>query len=246
MLVGYFKIIVGCLQEEHLSFMGRVVTTDFCVLLPSVLPDLQNVLKLSPSLAAVLLRAFTQIFNLPSSMFATHTAISRDEIESNTCNFIVDQLVELPPLSLLSVVTGWVHSQPMLPYSFPSTVSKPSIALLYPHPNCSSTPSLAVSGLVSWTILSPLLSDARDLESTSIQKDTESECSALCSRLHVSVLRGAVEFQKRTDKLESTKLQKYAISHTVHILSVMERLATASLSQGIKNRSLYLSSPVPS
>jgi hypothetical protein len=197
-------------MDEHLSFMGEVVTTDFCVLLPSVLPDLQNVLNLSPSLAAVLLRAFTQMFNLPS-----------------------DQLVKLPSLSLLSVVTNWVHSQPMLPYNFPATTSKPPIPLLHPHPSCSSTASLAVSGLVSWTVLSPLLSDTKDLESTPTQKDIESKRSALCSRLHASVLKGAVEFQQRAEKPDSTKLQMYASSHTAHILSVMERLAAASQSQGI-------------
>jgi hypothetical protein len=204
-------------MDEHLSFMGEVVTTDFCVLLPSVLPDLQNVLNLSPSLAAVLLRAFTQMFNLPS-----------------------DQLVKLPSLSLLSVVTNWVHSQPMLPYNFPATTSKPPIPLLHPHPSCSSTASLAVSGLVSWTVLSPLLSDTKDLESTPTQKDIESKRSALCSRLHASVLKGAVEFQQRAEKPDSTKLQMYASSHTAHILSVMERLAAASQSQDSCQESLQL------
>lgn len=134
--------------------------------------------------------------------------------------------VEFPPLSLLSVVTEWVHSQPMLPYSFPSTVNKSSPPLLYPNPNRSSACSSAVIGLVAWTVLGPLVSDLSN-ELMSARKKKELRQSVLCSRLHSSLLRGAVEFQQRAAKSDHVECCEYARHHTTQMVKIVERIAAA-------------------
>ncbi|XP_062508167.1 integrator complex subunit 15-like [Corticium candelabrum] len=195
-------VVAWCMLEEHAAHTGRVIITDFCCLLPSMLPNLQNVLKSSPSMAARLLTSFTYIFDITS-------ATTRGE---------------LLPLSLLSVVTEWVHSQPMLPYD---RVSTPSCSLFHPVLSHSTSSSLPVTGLIVWTVLGPLSHLVGVRVDASWRKHDVKRCG-LFSRLHTSILRGAVEYEHRGMKADNVWLRKHVTLHTSHVIKIAERLAMAA------------------
>ena len=131
---------------------------------------------------------------------------------------------ELLPLSLLSVVTEWVHSQPMLPYD---RVSTPSCSLFHPVLSHSTSSSLPVTGLIVWTVLGPLSHLVGVRVDASWRKHDVKRCG-LFSRLHTSILRGAVEYEHRGMKADNVWLRKHVTLHTSHVIKIAERLAMAA------------------
>eukprot|EP00118_Oscarella_pearsei_P006685 m.30668 g.30668 ORF g.30668 m.30668 type:complete len:446 (+) comp31376_c0_seq1:845-2182(+) len=135
------KAVAECLSICEMNVVSKVIIGDFCLLLPSLIPDLANTVTLAPSLVTLLLKSFTHIYPLMQKGVATPALC--------------------PPSHLLPVLADWLASDPFLCCQPRCSGSTLFVPYLFPLMDIDRWSCVSLPGLVRWTVLGPIILDSK-------------------------------------------------------------------------------------
>lgn len=174
--------------------VGRALVEDFCLLLPSRVADLENVVVTAPAFVAILLKAFTHIYPLAQS--ASHPPT----LPRYLFIFFLLGGVALPdlcpPSRLLPIVADWVGRNPLLCCQPRFSGSTSFLPYLFPLVDADRWSCVSLPSLLRWTILGPIVLDAK--------------ANLVLSPLHTTLLKAAVQFQREKHAVADTSKARLA------------------------------------